>query len=85
VSRIEEWDPPRSFVDVQVKGPYNTWLHRHSFVAKGKGTLIQDQVLYKLPFDPLSRLLAGSKVEKDLRKIFAYRRKAMEEIFRSGD
>lgn len=30
-SSIEEWTPNESFVDLQLKGPYDKWHHRHSF------------------------------------------------------
>src|SRR6187455_865818 len=31
-TRIVAYDPPRGFTDVQLKGPYRRWEHRHDFV-----------------------------------------------------
>ena len=33
-SLITEYDPPNWFRDIQLKGPYRSWDHRHIFVAE---------------------------------------------------
>src|SRR5690349_19230913 len=37
-TRIEAYDPMRSFVDVQLLGPYRSWRHTHVFEARPQGT-----------------------------------------------
>ena len=71
-SRIERWNPPHAFVDVQVRGPYRLWEHTHSFAAIQGGTEMTDTVRYALPFGPIGRL-AAPFVARDLRRIFDYR------------
>lgn len=78
-TRIEEWSPNQRFVDTQLAGPYALWHHTHEFEnAPGGGTLIRDTVRYRVPLgkfgEPVRRLL----VEPDTRKIFEYRRSAIE-------
>ena len=79
-SRISRWQPPELFVDEQVRGPYRLWRHRHVFEEVGGGTLARDSVEYAV--------LGGALVNKflvgpDLKRIFAYRRQRLAEIFNS--
>ena len=55
---IQEWEPPRRFVDVQVRGPYALWHHTHEFAAltATRRTLMRDTVRYALGFGPLGAL-----------------------------
>ena len=77
-TRIEAWEPPRRFVDVQVKGPYALWEHTHTFEEDGPGaTIIRDRVRYAIPFGPLGELANRLLVRRDLRQIFDYRREAV--------
>jgi ligand-binding SRPBCC domain-containing protein len=78
-SRITEWNPPYSFVDEQVRGPYSFWVHRHTFEPTPSGTRIHDRVRYRLPFPPLGDL-AYPVVRWQLGPIFAYRQKVTREL-----
>jgi ligand-binding SRPBCC domain-containing protein len=77
-TRITAWEPPRRFVDTQVRGPYSLWEHTHTFEADGPGaTIIEDRVRYSIPFGPLGELADRLLVQRDLRQIFDYRRDAV--------
>jgi len=77
-TRIEVWEPPRRFVDAQVKGPYSLWEHTHTFEEDGPGaTIIRDRVRYSIPFWPLGEIADRVLVRRDLRRIFDYRREAV--------
>jgi ligand-binding SRPBCC domain-containing protein len=80
ISRIGLWEPGRAFEDVQIKGPYRLWHHRHEFRAAGGGTLVQDHVRYALPLGPLGELAHAAFVERDLARIFAFRHAAVKEL-----
>ncbi len=79
-SQISEWNPPHSFVDVQIKGPYAEWVHRHEFLAEGNHTVMRDIVRYSLPFGVLGSL-ALPLVKKQLRDIFDFRESAIRCLF----
>ena len=80
LTRIAVWDPPREFVDEQVKGPYRRWIHKHLFVETSFGTRIHDAVTYELPLYPLGEL-AAPLVHLQVRRIFAYRSRALLRVF----
>jgi len=75
LTRIEEWDPPRGFVDRQLRGPYALWHHTHSFEQLGPDrTLMVDLVRYGHRFGPLGTIGEHLVVNRDLTRIFDYRR-----------
>lgn len=79
-SRITDWSPPDQFVDEQLAGPYHTWIHRHSFRDGAEGsTIIDDEVLYRLPVAPLGEL-AYPIVKAQLERIFNYRQEMVQAI-----
>jgi ligand-binding SRPBCC domain-containing protein len=80
VSRIALWDPGRSFVDVQVRGPYRIWRHRHEFEPRGHGTAVHDHVEYALPLGLLGDLAHKAFVKRDLARIFDFRRDAVARL-----
>lgn len=74
LTRIEDFDAPRRFVDVQLAGPYKLWHHTHEFESDGQaGTIMRDTVRYALPAWPLSAPVQRLAVKPELDRIFDYR------------
>lgn len=78
-TEISRWDPPFEFEDVQLEGPYAQWIHRHKFTETPEGTLIEDEVRYRLPFGPLGQLVHPI-VRRQLAHIFRHRADAVHRI-----
>jgi ligand-binding SRPBCC domain-containing protein len=84
-TRIERWNPPGSFVDVQVRGPYALWQHTHTLQPDGEAAVVVgDRVRYALPFGPLGELAHALFVKRDLQRIFDYRSRAVAELLRAA-
>jgi hypothetical protein len=78
-TEIEEWNPPRRFVDVQLQGPYTLWHHTHIFEERDGGTLCVDDVRYRPRGGALMNWLF---VRRDLENIFAFRTERLAHILR---
>jgi len=80
-TRIAVWDPPRRFVDEQLRGPYRLWRHEHSFEALDNGTLMRDVVRYRVPGGPVAPLVHRLLVRRDVEAIFDFRELKLREFF----
>lgn len=76
-SKITAWDPPHRFVDEQTKGPYRLWRHEHTFIESEGGTLAHDLVEYSILGGALVNKLF---VERDLKRIFEYRKQRLGKL-----
>lgn len=67
------YDPPHMFEDIQVKGPFRSWRHRHIVEPVTDGALLRDVIDYEPPLSFLGRLVAPILIQKRLQKLFDYR------------
>ena len=73
------YDPPRSFEDVQISGPFASWRHRHIVMPHADGSILRDEIEYKPPMSFLGRLAAPFAVVPKLGKMFEYRHRVTRE------
>jgi ligand-binding SRPBCC domain-containing protein len=77
---ISRWEPPDLFTDEQLAGPYAGWVHTHTFRdTPSGGTVVEDEVRYRLPFDPVGRI-AVPLVRRQLDGIFRHRTRRVREL-----
>ena len=78
---ITKYEPPNIFIDQQLMGPYSLWHHTHTFTEiNNKETLIEDVVIYVIPFGFIGRFIHFLYIKRDLDKIFSYRKKKISEL-----
>jgi ligand-binding SRPBCC domain-containing protein len=83
LTEITCWEPGVRFVDEQVSGPFNTWIHEHRFESvSDTSTRIRDRVQYALPFEPIGRM-AHPLIRSRLDRIFRYREIKVRELLTS--
>ena len=70
------------FVDEQRFGPYTMWHHQHHFKVVDGGVEMTDIVHYKLPMWFLGDIANALFVKNQLNKIFEYRFKKVDEMFK---
>ncbi|MCU1237863.1 MAG: cyclase/dehydrase [Candidatus Solibacter sp.] len=80
-TEILAWNPPHSFTDVQLRGPYGLWHHVHTFFSDPNGSRMVDVVTYRLPFGPLGDLAHATLVRRDLERVFDYRARVIASLF----
>jgi ligand-binding SRPBCC domain-containing protein len=81
LTEIRRWQPPRSFTDVQLAGPYRVWEHTHRFTEAPGGTEVYDYVRYGMPLGPLGAAAERLRVGAWLDEIFDYRSRRLRELF----
>lgn len=81
VTEITHVKEKHFFIDEQRFGPYAFWHHQHILLNTNEGVLMKDIIHYKLPLGPLGKLANHLFVKNQLRAIFLYREKKLNELF----
>jgi ligand-binding SRPBCC domain-containing protein len=81
---ITEFEWNHHFADVQQKGPFKRWHHRHEFLPDARdgfrGTLVRDEIEYEIGFGPLGALANSLFIERRMRYIFAHRQEILPKL-----
>jgi ligand-binding SRPBCC domain-containing protein len=85
---VREFDPPYRFIDVQLRGPFARWEHRHRFVAGPAeaggagdiGTWVEDRVTYRMPLGPLGAAAHALGAGRRITAMFEYREQRIREL-----
>lgn len=79
-AEIAEWDPPKGFVSRQMHGPFRSWTHRHTFRPFQRGTLLTDQIEYRVPYGLFGLLANRLWLGRHLDRFFTYRQQAAKRL-----
>ena len=84
VALITEFEWNHHFADVQQKGPFKSFQHRHQLARTTRdqvsGTIIRDVIDYEVGFGPLGELADKFFIAQQLQRTFAYRQSALVKL-----
>ena len=84
IARITEFEWNHHFADVQDKGPFKIWHHRHEFVAQTRdgvaGTLVRDVIDYEVGFSFVGAITNAVFVRRQMENTFAQRQKSLPKL-----
>ena len=70
------------FVDEQLKGPYSSWHHKHTFKEVEGGVLIIDEITYALPIQAFRLIVHPVLIKPQLNQIFNFRFQTIKDKFK---
>jgi len=73
-------DPPHSFVDQQVKGPFASFTHQHLFTEMDGGTHLLDIFEYQSPLGLLERLADILFLKRYMERVLRHRNEEMKYV-----
>ena len=83
-ARIVAFEWNLFFEDVQEKGPFKSFHHRHELVAEERngisGTVVRDVIEYEVGFGFMGELAQKFLVARKFEKTFEYRQQALERL-----
>lgn len=86
IARITEFEWNHHFADVQDKGPFRHWHHRHELTAQirndAPGTLVRDIIDYEVGFGWLGTLANSLFVRRQMESTFRERQQKLPILLR---
>ena len=82
VTEITHIKDKNYFVDEQRSGPYKMWHHEHILEETNDGIIMKDIISYIPPYGFIGQILNKLFIKKQVREIFQYRTKVLDEIFK---
>jgi|SRR3954454_1942681 ligand-binding SRPBCC domain-containing protein len=84
IARITEFEWNRYFADVQDKGPFKSWHHRHQFEPETRnriaGTLVLDVIDYEVGFGWLGSAANSIFIKRQMKNTFAERQHKLPQL-----
>jgi ligand-binding SRPBCC domain-containing protein len=84
IARITEFEWNHYFADVQDKGPFKCWHHRHEFRAETRegvlGTLVRDVIEYEVGFGLIGAIANVLFVRRQMESTVVQRQKVLPKL-----
>jgi ligand-binding SRPBCC domain-containing protein len=84
IARITEFEWNHHFADMQVKGPFRLWRHRHELHGESRGgvsgTTVSDKIECQVGFGALGRAALKFMLARQIASTFRYRQKVLPQL-----
>lgn len=84
IARITELEWNHHFADLQVKGPFRVWRHRHELQAETRGgvagTVVRDTIECQLGFGMVGAAALKLVLARQIASTFRYRQKVLPQL-----
>jgi ligand-binding SRPBCC domain-containing protein len=84
IALVTEFEWNHHFADVQQKGPFKRFQHRHEFSAQTQngvcGTIVRDVIEYDPGFGVIGDVVQKLFIARTLKRTFEYRQKTLEKL-----
>ena len=84
IARITEFAWNRHFADIQVKGPFRVWRHRHELQEESRngvaGTTVNDKIECQLGFGALGEAALKFMLAGQIANTFRYRQMVLPQL-----
>jgi len=81
---ITEFEWNHHFADIQKRGPFRSFQHRHELTEETRGqvrgTVVRDVIEYEVGFGWLGELARKLFIDRQLQRTFEYRQQAQEKL-----
>jgi uncharacterized protein (TIGR01777 family) len=68
----------QQFKDKMIKGPFQSWIHTHSFIPDEIGhCIMEDKIAYSPRFGKLGPILLNNTIQNSLNQLFHYRHRIL--------
>ena len=68
----------QQFQDKMIKGPFQSWIHTHSFIPDEIGhCIMEDKIAYSPRFGKLGPILLNNTIQNSLNQLFHYRHRIL--------
>ena len=84
IARITEFEWNHYFADVQDKGPFKNWHHRHEFLPDSRegtvGTLVRDVIDYEVGLSFIGEIANALFIRRQMEGTFAQRQQTLPKL-----
>ncbi len=84
IYEILEFERPLRYLERQIEGPMQAWVHEHLFIPDGDATVVVDKVEFEPPGGLIGLLVSESRIIESLEDGIFSRNQALKQMLESG-